>query len=163
MNTPTISCFSTGWAALLDADLWAKWLDILAKISTVLAVIVALLAARIAYKQFVSSIKETRNATAYSIYHQYLTLCLDKPQLSSGMQKPHQHSVEYDKYRWFVSSMLFTFEQILDTQKDDPKWIKTITSQLKIHKHFLATSRTVRDKEWDEQLQTIIDDVLNLP
>lgn len=73
-----VKCFEVGISALFDASLWVKWLSILANISTVAAVIVAFIAAGIAYHQYKSSKEESRHATASGIYHQYLLLCIEK-------------------------------------------------------------------------------------
>lgn len=155
-----IKCFEIGLAALLDASLWVKWLSILANMATILAVIVAFVAARIAYHQFLSTKEESRHATASGIYHQYLLLCIEKCHFSYGMTKPPERNQLYGEYCWFISSMLFAFEQILEAQPNDQKWKNTIRSQLNIHKEFLKNSRTVKDEEWTHELQDLISEVI---
>lgn len=156
----SIKCFEVGFSALFDASLWVKWLSILANVATIAAVIVALAAARIAYHQYISAKEESRHATASNIYHQYLLLCIEKYQFAFGMTKPQVRNQLSGEYCWFISSMLFAFEQILEAQVNDQKWKNTIKSQLELHKEFLRDSRTVRDQEWTQELQNLINEVI---
>ncbi|MEZ8695379.1 hypothetical protein BCU88_21800 [Vibrio splendidus] len=160
MGNSGITCFKTGWSALLDVDLWVKWFDIFASLATTLAVFAAIFAAYIGYQQLISNAKETRNATACNIYQQYLALCMANPNFSNGMAKPESRSKEYTQYCWFISSMLFSFEKILETQKGDPQWVKTIESQLMMHKEHLKSSDTVKDEQWEKELDNIIKKVI---
>ena len=144
----------------MNIDFWAKWVSLASDLATFFAVFVAGLAAWIGYKQLKSSKDEERKSIAYDIYQQYLQLCIVNPTFSAGLEKPENNTNEYGQYRWFVSAMLFSFEQILETQSRDSKWIATIKSQLSIHKDCLKNSRTVRDKEWSNELQGIIEEVI---
>ncbi|QYJ70308.1 hypothetical protein K0H59_14890 [Shewanella sp. FJAT-51649] len=156
-----ITCFKTGWSALLDVGLWLKWLSIFSDIATVTAVIVAIIAAKIAYKQLLSSVKESKSSTANSIYQQYLHLCMEHPAFSLGMEKPDERNEEYAKYCWFVSSMLFSFEQVLEINDDNEKWLKTIESQLSRHASHLKSSSTVSDGHWNDNLESLINKVIS--
>ena len=151
-----IKCYDIGFSALLDGALWIKWAGIFANIATCAAAIIAIIAAFIAYYQIKSSRQETRKSTAFNSYNQYLLLCINNPQYADGMEKPSQRTEHYSKYRWFVSTMLFSFEQILDVQPQDEEWEKTIISQLKLHKEHLKSSRTVNEKEWSDELHILI-------
>ncbi|HDR2628084.1 hypothetical protein [Enterobacter cancerogenus] len=151
-----LRCFEIGISALLDGALWTKWASIGANVATCAAAIIAIIAACIAYCQIISSKKEARKSTAFNSYNQYLLLCINNPDFADGMTCPPQRTKEYSQYRWFVSTMLFTFEQIIDVQPNDAEWEKTIISQLKIHKKLLVKSRTVRDKEWSNELHLLI-------
>ncbi len=88
-------------------------------------------------------------------------MCIDMPSFAYGLDKPKNRTIEYGQYCWFVSSMLFTFEQILETNSLDQKWQNTIKSQLLIHKNFLSISSTVGKRNWNDKLQEIIDDVIS--
>lgn len=155
-----IKCFEMGFASLLDVSLWIKWASIFANIAVVITAIIALLAVFIAYKQLISNRKESSKNIAYNICQQYLMLCINNPDLSKGLAKPPTFSMDFEKYKWFISAMLLAFEQIIESQKNDAKWRATIKSQLLIHREFLKISRTVRDKEWDEELHKIIEEVI---
>lgn len=156
-----MTCFKTGWASLLNGDLWIKWASIASNVATVIAVVVAIFAAVIAFRQLISSGKESRRSTANQIYQQYLAMCIEYPYFSRGLMKPHRRKVEYTKYCWFVSSMLFSFEQILETDPDDKQWIITIESQLKMHSSHLKISRTANSEQWDKNLDGIIKRVIS--
>lgn len=153
-----MTCFTTGLAAFIDINTWLKWSEI---ISNIVPSVIGLVALIVAYRQLKSSSYETRNSTAYNIYHQYLVLCLEKPEFAIGMKKPSEYNVEYGKYCWFVSSMLFAFEQIIETNSNDEKWEKTLLSQLEIHKDFLDNSSTVIEKKWNNKLQSLIEEVIS--
>jgi hypothetical protein len=163
MNSSNITCFKTGWAALLDIELWGKWVDIVSGLATISALIVAVIAACIGYNQLISNRSESRKATASAIYHQYLLLCMDNPQFSMGIEKPETRNDTYQRYCWFVSSMLFSFEQILETQQNDPQWLETIKSQLSRHKEHLSRSGTVNNGHWDPVLTRLIAEVCDSP
>lgn len=156
-----VTCFKTGWSALLDVNLWINWLGIASDIATVTAVIVAIIAAYIAYKQLISNVKESRSSTANSIYQQYLHLCMEYPAFSMGMEIPNERNEEYTKYCWFVSSMLFSFERVLEINEGDHKWLKTIESQLRRHASHLKKSSTVSDGYWNENLEKLIKKVIS--
>ncbi|EGT0657420.1 hypothetical protein JAG27_001137 [Proteus mirabilis] len=156
-----VTCFKTGWSALLDAGLWIKWLSIASSLATVITVIVAIAAAIIAYRQLLSNVKESKSSTANSIYQQYLHLCMEYPVFSLGMEKPDEKNEDYTKYCWFVSSMLFSFEQVLEINEDDEKWLKTIESQLARHASHLKISSTVSDGHWNNKLETLINKVIS--
>lgn len=148
----------------MDIDVWVKWIGIGSSIATVIIAWSALYVAnkqlKLGWEQLNTNISETKNATAHNLYHQYLAMCIDKPEFSYGMEKPEERTIDYGKYCWFVSSMLFTFEQILETNSLDQKWIGTIKSQLLRHKNFLAISSTVRERNWNDKLQNIINEVI---
>lgn len=148
----------------MDIDTWVKWIGIASSIATVIIAWSALYVAnkqlKLGWKQLEANIAETRNTTAHNLYHQYLSMCIDKPEFAYGMEKPEERTIDYGKYCWFISSMLFTFEQILETNSLDKKWQSTIKSQLFRHRNFLSKSSTVRERNWNDKLQKIINEVI---
>lgn len=137
-------------------------IEIISNVSTAGGLIVAVVTGVIAYFSYRNNLTEIRKSSAYSLYQTYLNLCLCHPEYSKGYERTtHIKDDIYVKYSWFVSNMLFTFEQVLNISKDDKKWIDTITYQLSIHKKHLAYSRTVREREWDEPLQNILDKIIS--
>ncbi|WP_152929156.1 hypothetical protein [Pantoea sp. RIT-PI-b] len=161
MKSKSFTCFETGWSVFIDVNMWLKWIGILSGIATIAGVVIALYAASVAYNQLISSRKESKSATAYQIYHQYLSMCIAYPNFSNGMVKPLSVTEEYAKYCWFVSSMLFSFEQILSIDINDEKWNSTIKSQLSRHIDHLKISSTVRERHWDESLIDLINDLVS--
>lgn len=155
-----IRCFNMGWAVLLDGQIWIKWAGILSNVATVIAACVAIVAAIIALLQYRSSIRESRRAAANQIYQQYLNVCFHYPNFSMGMLPPKTKSDDYTKYCWFVSAMLFSFEEILDVCPTDEKWQLAIESQLRRHVEHLKKSSTVKQGQWSKPLQVIINKVV---
>lgn len=153
-------CFKTGWAVILDGQYWVKWSGIYSDFATIFAVLVAAVAAGIGFFQLRSSRIESRRSTANQIYHQYLAMCIQYPNFSMGMNRPLRKSQEYTKYCWFVSSMLFSFEQILEINSFDKQWISTIESQLNRHAKHLKFSSSVRNGQWEENLDLILKRVI---
>ena len=148
-----MTCFKTGWAALLDVSLLVNW-------ATIATPIVAAVAIGIALYQLKESRKESRRSSAYSIYTDYLQLCFDYQKYSGGFDITTQATQnEQYQYSWFVTKMLFAFEQILDVYSDDEEWIKTIKSQLKRHKWHLCRSGTIRRGEWSVILTSLVNDL----
>ena len=108
-------------------------IEIISNISTTGGLIVAVVTGVIAYCSYKNNLIEIRKSNAYSLYQTYLNLCLCHPEYSKGYErKTHIKDDSYVKYSWFVSNMLFTFEQVLNTSKYDKKWVDTITYQLSI-------------------------------
>ncbi|EJL3952832.1 TPA: hypothetical protein O4I89_001036 [Vibrio cholerae] len=150
-----MTCFKTGWAALLDVSLWVSW----ANIGTC---IVAIVAAGFAYNQWISSKKEARRATAYSAYSKFLELCQQSPDFAYAKEnKIKANQKDYIQYRWFVAQMLFAFEQILDVLPNDEEWKVAISNQLKKHVWHLKGSGSVERKEWCKPLQALIEDIID--
>lgn len=153
-----MTCFETGLAVLLDIEMWTKWTATFSAIATPL---IALVAVRIAFKQLNSNKKESQRASAYNIYQQYLTTCMEYPDLARGEGTITKGHKNYGQYCWFISSMLFSFERVLDTQVRSDKWKKTIIKQLKRHRLFLVDSSSVKDRVWANELQLLIDSVIS--
>lgn len=157
-----MTCFQTGWAALLDVELWVKWSTIATAAATILMVVIAAVAACFGRKQIITARKESKRAIAHAAYDRYLDLCLEKTEFSFGSDDPKKTFGEskFKEYLWFVSKMLFAFEQILDVYTNDDAWSATIRSQLKRHKYHLNQSSTVIRKEWSEPLMKLINEVI---
>jgi uncharacterized membrane protein YccC len=146
-----MTCFKTGWAALLDVSLWVSWANII-------ACVVAIVAAFFAYRQWTSSKEEARRATAYSAYSKFLELCQQSPDFAyADEQVIKVNQKDYIQYRWFVAQMLFAFEQILDVLPNDEEWKVTIRNQLTKHVWHLKNSGSVKRKEWSRSLQVLIE------
>ncbi|WP_107947349.1 hypothetical protein [Shewanella baltica] len=144
-----MTCFKTGLASLLDLSLWSGWANI------VMAV-VAVLALLFARKQLESASKDSKRATAYSAYADYLKLCIENESLARGVEiEITRNDDNYSKYRWFVANMLFAFEQVLEACNDDTTWQETIRHQLKRHKWHLDKSRSTKRAEWSDELKAL--------
>ena len=143
-------CLDTNAARLLTFDFWNDRADIIMMIIASIALVFSI-------KQLLSARKDSRRATAYATYQEYLKLCFENPTLAYGKQSEIiQNNKTTPKYPWFVSQMLFAFEQILETDKSDEQWLVSIESQLERHAWYLKNSSTANRSEWNEELKAII-------
>ncbi|AIW17248.1 hypothetical protein VITU102760_19810 [Vibrio tubiashii] len=146
-------CLDTNAARLLTFDFWNDRADIVMMVIASIALVFSI-------KQLLSGRKESRRATAYATYHEYLKLCFDNSALAYGNQSEIiQNGQTTPEYPWFVSQMLFAFEQILETDKSDEQWQISIKSQLERHAWYLKKSKTANRSEWNEELKAIIKQV----
>ncbi|PSX21514.1 hypothetical protein C0W52_09370 [Photobacterium kishitanii] len=148
-------CFDTHLAQFLMFDFWDKRADIF-------MMIIAFVALTFTIIQLWISRRESRRTTAYSAYQEYLKLCFENHELSYGDESVIRNNKGEinPQYPWFISHMLFTFEQILETDKNDKEWKIAITSQLENHKWYLKKSDSVKRLEWNSKLRCILIDVL---
>ncbi len=147
-------CLDTSVAQLLTYDFWNDRADIIMTIVAALALILTL-------KQLHSGRQESRRATAYSAYQEYLKICFESPKLAYG----NREEIVVDgktvrEYPWFISQMLFTFEQILEADKSDGQWRISIKSQLERHAWYLKKSSTANRDEWSDELNLMINDAI---
>lgn len=142
MNTAT-----TIFGMTVDLDSWAKW-------ATIAVPIIATPATFIALLQVKTSRAESRIATAHNIYNSYLQLAMQHPDLASADSNAIDNAPM--KYKWFLASMLFSFEQILLVTKNQKDWVTAIKSQLKKHKDHLSVSSSVARGDWKPVLTQII-------
>ncbi|MCG9608291.1 hypothetical protein L1D41_01195 [Vibrio harveyi] len=137
---------------LVDAALWDSILSVLSDVATITAVIIAGVAGYIAYQQLLAS----RKQSAAALYKEYLQLCINNPDFAEGKYSTNNKR----EYLWFVSQILFTFEQVVIANRGDKQWFDTIENQLTIHKTHLTTSRTANSGEWEKELAKIIKKVI---
>lgn len=148
-------CLDTNAANLLTFEFWNERADIIMAVVAVLALMLTL-------QQLRSGRQESRRATAYATYQEYLKNCADNPKFAYGNKNDIvSNGVTHEKYPWFISQMLFTFEQVLETSKSDKQWRTAIQSQLEKHAWYLEGSNTVKREEWSKDLMTLIKEVIS--
>lgn len=147
-------CFSNDIGYYLTFDFWNKRADIIVAVVAVIALLFTMIQIKI-------NKIETRRAIALTAYNEYLKLSFDFPEYSYGDEQHITNNCSaFDKYPWFVSKMLFCFEQILSVEKNNKEWKIALESQLSKHSWFLKKSKSVRRKEWSKDLQEIINKVI---
>lgn len=143
-------CLDTNAAQLLTFNFWNDRTDIIMMVIAIIALVFSI-------HQLLSGRKESRRATAYATYQEYLKLCFENSTLAYGNQSEIvQYGQTTPEYPWFVSQMLFAFEQILETDKSDEQWKISIKSQLERHAWYIKKSSTANRAEWNEELRAII-------
>ncbi|MCU8063389.1 hypothetical protein L5L91_21850 [Shewanella sp. SM55] len=143
-------CYETGLAAVLDAQLLANW-------ATIAAPFIAISAISYAKRQLNASRADSRRATAYATYQSYLQLCFEHTTFARGNENDiTRNQDDYERYKWFVAQMLFSFEQVLEAcSGDDDTWEPTIKHQLKRHKWHLDKSGSASRPEWSKALKVL--------
>jgi hypothetical protein len=119
---------------------WSETSSILSAAATALAVVVAIVGARIALQQ----IHASREAAALSAWNNYLRLCFENPAYAcadqarkvvpQGLGKlENNSSVEAEKYQWFLSIVLNSCEQVLLAMPNAEDWRSTLVDQVWYH------------------------------
>lgn len=145
-----MTCLDTSIAQFFTLQFWNDRADIIMSV-------IAAVALAFTIKQLKSSRKESRRTTAYSTYQEYLRLCFDNPKFAYGNKNEIVlNGKTEEQYPWFVSQMLFAFEQILETDKSDNQWKTAIEAQLKRHAWYLKKSTSANREEWSTELSVII-------
>lgn len=96
--------------------------------------------------QFIATTKFNRNQSAKEMHGEYIRLALENPTLAnpdiSGIDCQAMtlggDRVAFERYEWFISYMLLSFEEALHLSPD-PSWFQTIESNLKMHTNYLKS------------------------
>ncbi|HIF9159812.1 TPA: hypothetical protein ACX6PK_000591 [Photobacterium damselae] len=146
-------CINLKVHPFFDAELWSSILSVLADLAAISAVIIAGVAGYIAYQQLLAN----RKQSAVTLYKEYLQLCIENPDFAEGKYSENKKR----EYVWFVSKVLFTFEQVVIANQGDTQWFDTLENQLVFHKAHLTKSRTANSGEWENELDKLIKKVIN--
>jgi hypothetical protein len=138
--------------------------EIIEKISAPIVAVIAYLALRAAKTQIAASSRDQQRATAYESYREYLKLCIEYPDFA--LAKRGEFYADLSKarqYKWFVSSMLISFEEILYVCPGETDWKSAIEAQIFLHRHHLKNSSSVRRGDWKPKLMEIINEQIIKP
>lgn len=144
------------WDAIvktLSANNWSLGASVIAMLLATITILVALYQLKVGRA-------ESRSSQAHSIYQQYLAMCIEYPELARGYEPQSAADPKYDRYKWFVSSLLFSFEQILEAKPNDKYWEVAIRSQLKTHRTHLRKSSSLKDGQWHPSLQRLLNEII---
>lgn len=139
---------------ILDGDnIWANF----SGLATVdIAILTALIVA-FGSSQLNETKKNNVRSFSHNAYSKYLKLTLEyphfanpEPELIKSDMAMHSH------YRWFISNMLFYFEEVLMINDKDKDWDKAIRRQVKIHMWQIGFSN-YKEQGWSSDLLKIID------
>jgi len=100
--------------------------------------------------------KDNVRSFSHNAYSKYLKLTLEYPNFAHPEQELIKHdSTMHSQYRWFISNMLFYFEEILMINDKDKDWNKAISRQIKIHMWQISGS-SYKQQGWSPELLKII-------
>ncbi|MDR6587418.1 hypothetical protein [Agrobacterium tumefaciens] len=101
--------------------------------------------------QFISTTRFNRNQSAKEIHSEYIKIGLDNPTLANPSLKGLDlenltlggSREEFERYEWFVSFMLWSFEEVFHLSSD-PSWSSTIRLSLQAHAPYLQSVHVKR-------------------
>jgi hypothetical protein len=125
----------------------AEFLEQVAWASTSVAAIAAGASAVYAARGYRQGRRLALEERGHATYSAYLALAFENPQYSTvndpkqlaGL-KTRDRGEAFERYEWYVSRMLWAFEQILEisTKKAEPEWHESIRAQLRLHWPYLC-------------------------
>lgn len=130
------------------------------QVSTIAVPFIALVALAVAIWQIKAGRNAAQRAAAYTIYQAYLRLAMDNPAFSSpDKEKIMSNDELFSRYKWYVSNMLLSFEEILLISPHQTDWETALKSQLKTHSWYLPISSSVQRGDWKPVLMSLISEV----
>lgn len=118
------------------------WSQVAANVATAIGV----LGVGFAYWQYRAGVQRELQRGATDAWHAHVQLTIQHPQLAhpeEARKALASGGVEGVRYRWFVSSLLFAAERVLEAFPDDAAWQATVERQLRHHAPFLRAKRDV--------------------
>jgi hypothetical protein len=99
-----------------------------------------------------------RENTAKSIYRDYLQMAVNDPLLADGDFQKITTSNGLEKYRWFVSYLLWACEEIIEFAPKDEIWDRDVRQQIGYHRQYLLSSEFKENELgfYSEKLQDYI-------
>ena len=120
-----------------------KWIG---ENSTLISAIVAMLTVLFSLATVIVILRQThsqryvqRETNAFARFFEYLRISIAYPSFSSGLRTDPKDikAEEYERYRWYISFMLSSFESILDIVGRDKWWMETVRFNLLLHEKYL--------------------------
>jgi len=109
----------------------------------IIALIVAVIGAIIAFNKYRSDRDFQRFTNALHMYRRYLELAFQYPQFAEPPLDRKFEGAEYSKYEWFVGILLRACEELLEFLPSDPeRWKQLVRSLLKAHAAYF------KEDEW---------------
>ncbi len=100
-----------------------------------------------------------REATAKQLYRQYLSDCVERPDLVQPDLKRIEKDERMIQYELFVAHMLFSLEEIV-TNVDSEEWKDVAKGQLRRHQKYLNSPRFAKKRAYyHKSLVRLMDEV----
>jgi hypothetical protein len=116
-------------------------------LSQVVTTLIASIAVFLAFWQVTAARRAQREATAKSLYRDYLKLAFENPTLAIPGSE-NKKLIEQDDYRWFVSILLNACDEILYCIDDDI-WRTVVATELRYHTLYLRSKFFIEDEGWN--------------
>ena len=121
----------------------ALFLQELSSIGTAAGAVVAGLSAAVAAGSYRQSRQLAQEQRGYNTYADYLKVAFDNPRFSTvntakALADLSRDPAAYESYEWYVSRMLWAFEQVFEIVGEDPEWMVSIQGQLELHWPYLC-------------------------
>jgi hypothetical protein len=143
------------------------WAQVVGGFATAIAAAIALAAVILAFCQISINRRQAHETLAMEAYRALLQMCFEHPQYSSAelyakdvklcrnVQEINlgEESVESERYLWFLSILLNTCEEILESVAPDPAWEAVIGVQLSYHEYSLQILWPEWYKYYGDELQ----------
>ncbi|PKG40198.1 hypothetical protein [Psychromonas sp. Urea-02u-13] len=102
--------------------------------------------------------KDNVRSFSHTAYSQYLKLTLEYPHFAHpDPELIKSDSAMHSHYRWFISNMLFYFEEVIMINDGDKDWSKAISRQIRIHMWQIGSYSSYKQQGWSQELLKIID------
>ena len=137
-------------------------------IGAAVTVLIASIALVVAYKRYLTFIRENRLSFAKSLYKDYLKLAFDHQKFASPSypkenpkyKEIQANPVEFERYCHYVSLMLFAAEEILEINKDSISWHNTWYNQFKKHALYFE-SEHFDPSDWSKGIVDLCNDSIS--
>lgn len=105
------------------------------------------------------NLKFQRETVAKTTYREYLQLCIAKPDLAAG--RVMKASIKWEEYAWFVATLLWACEEIVEYARGNAAWMRTVRTQLGYHRAYLASDEFQKKLDlYTPRVRKLIDEVI---
>ena len=145
-------------------------LGILRDYATLIAACIAAVGVIIALFAYLANKNNQREALVQRAYFDYAKMAVEKPELAFPANQKlnfqnqtfNGDALEFERYEWFVSSMLATVHFISRVERSSKHWHEMMINQVAYHwryiEHFRMTKLYLQN--WDKELTKILDEGL---
>lgn len=113
--------------------------EVIEGFATALAAIVAFVGIAMVYVQIRGQRAIQREATAMSLFRQYLQEALERPELANPDHDRLRQEGGLVQYEFFVANMLYSFDEVLQTTRS-ADWREIVRGEVARHAAFLCSA-----------------------
>ena len=135
--------------ALASTPIWLSYLPAFSAVVAASAFVISVAKNR-------QDLYRSREISARAAWEKYLEMAFANPMLSLADTTKFT-PLEFEKYEWFVSRMLYAAEEVLTLTNDDRNWNGVIETQIEFHSCYLNG----QGKEYNSHYSTAVQRMLN--